>query len=341
VSGRLRSIVSALGRWLGLPSRQGRWIAGSAWSARGILATAPLVVPRRGYLLYVPRGYARWRRLPLIVLCHGCRQTPETFARGTGIAAAADAHRWLILMPSQRANANAWSCWNWFDSATVAGKGEAAIAAAMTRKVSRRYRVDATRVIAAGMSAGGALAAILAVRYPQLFRGAVVHSGIACGAAASPLTATSVMARGPDTDVAAIGRAAYRAGLRVPLLAIQGMADDVVAPRNATALVRQCLAFDGVEVGGVAVGAALPAPANDRQQDLAGHAVRVRDWNDDRGLVARLVEIDGLGHAWSGGDASLPYNDATSPDAIGMIRQWLGDIAPGPASKTPLHGGEP
>jgi poly(3-hydroxybutyrate) depolymerase len=186
------------------------------------------------------------------------------------------------------------------------------------------------------MSAGGALAAILAVRYPQLFRGVVVHSGIACGAAASPLTATSVMARGPDTDVAAIGRAAHRAGLRVPLLAIQGMADDVVAPRNATALVRQCLALDAVEVGD-----ALPAPANDRQQDLAGHAVRVRDWNDGCGLVARLVEIDGLGHAWSGGDASLPYNDATSPDAIGMIRQWLGDIAPGLASKTPLHGGAP
>ena len=67
-----------------------------------------------------------------------------------------------------------------------------------------------------------------------------------------------------------------------------------VAPRNATALVRQCLALDGIEVGGVAVGAALPAPANDRRQDVAGHAVRVRDWNDDVGVVARLVEIDGL-----------------------------------------------
>src|SRR5665213_3323134 len=89
----LTTVVSALLRFLGLPLRQGRWTRGSAYSARGLLAIAPLVAPRREYLVYEPRGYTRWRRSPLIVLCHGCRQTPEDFAQGTRIAAAADAIR--------------------------------------------------------------------------------------------------------------------------------------------------------------------------------------------------------------------------------------------------------
>ncbi len=334
---KLARLWSVLCRWLGIPTRRGQWITGSRWSARGILTIAPLVVPRRQYLAYVPRGYTRWRRSPLIVLCHGCRQTPEAFARGTRIAAAADANRWLILMPRQRDDANVWACWNWFDPATADGRGEAAIIAAMTRKVLRRYRIDASRVFAAGLSAGGALAAILGLRYPELFRGVVTHSGIACGAAATPLTATVVMTRGPETDVIAIGRAARNAGRRVPLLAIHGMADDLVAPRNATALVRQYLALNGVAAEGIA----LPDAQNDHRGDGTRHRARLRDWHDNEGLAARLVEIDGLGHAWSGGDASLPYNDAASPDAIRMILDWIRDIAPHSAKMGGQSGGEP
>lgn len=303
-----------------------------------MLSIAPLVIPQRQYLVYVPRGYTRWRRrLPLIVLCHGCRQTPEDFAQGTHIAAAADANCWLVLMPRQSNNANPWSCWNWFDTATARGNGEAAIVEAMTRKVLRRYRVDSSRVFTAGLSAGGALAVILGVRYPALFRGVIAHSAIACGAAATPLTATSVMARGPDTDVAAIGRAARDPAHRVALLAIQGMADDLVAPRNATAIVRQFLALSGVAVDDVV----LPEPVADRKQRLCAHDVRVRDWHDNEGLIARLVEIGALGHAWSGGDATLAYNDTTSVDALDLIGQWMHDIVPKSARMQVLHGEQP
>ncbi|MEP7061353.1 MAG: PHB depolymerase family esterase [Betaproteobacteria bacterium] len=320
----LARIWSNFRRFVGVPTRQGEWRTGSAFSALGILAVAPLVVPRRQYLVYLPRGHTRWRRAPLIVLCHGCRQTPEAFAQGTRIAAAADANRWLVVMPRQRDNANAWSCWNWFDSATVAGTGEAAIVAAITRKVVRRHGADASRVFAAGLSAGGALAAILGVRFPALFRGVAVHSGIACGAAMTPLSAASVMARGPETNVAAIGRAAHDPAHRVPLLVLQGMADDVMAPRNATALARQYLALAGVAVDA----GTLPGPSGDRSDQTSGRRVRTRDWRDNAGLVARLVEIDGLGHAWSGGDASLPYNDGAAPDALATIRDWIRDLAP-------------
>ncbi|MEO6929324.1 MAG: PHB depolymerase family esterase, partial [Casimicrobiaceae bacterium] len=243
-------------------------------------------------------------------------------AQGTGIAAAADARGWVVLMPRQRESANAWSCWNWFDTATADGGGESAIVAAMVRTATRRHHVDRARVFAAGMSAGGALAAILGVRYPQLFRGVAVHSGIACGAARSAFTATSVMARGPEVDVAAIGTAAHDPRRRVALLAIHGLADNVVAPRNAAALARQYLAL------GAYPQAATQLPPADGEHVIAGaRRTRVRDWQDQRGLVARLVEIDGLQHAWSGGDAALPFNDGAPPIAIDLIDQWLHDLA--------------
>ena len=318
----LSRTLAALGRLLGWPLRHGRWVAGTASDARGILAIAPFVAPRRQFMLYVPRGYTRWRKNALIVLCHGCQQTPEDFAQGTRIAAFADARRALVLMPRQRTSANAWSCWNWFDPASAAGEGEAAIIAAMTCKVARRHPVDARRVVAAGMSAGGALAAILGLRYASLYRAVVAHSGIACGAAATPLGAKHVLAEGPQTDVVAIGRDARDATPRVPLLAIQGLADDVVAPRNAQALIAQYLARAGI----VADGEALPAANVDRHVDKESRATRIREWRDAGGLVARLIEIDGLGHAWSGGDAALRFNDAQAPDALAMIGEFLRDI---------------
>ncbi len=321
-------------RWLGIPAPQGRWVDGEARSARGFLAIAPLVPARREYRLYVPRGYSRWRRSAMVVLCHGCRQTPEAFAQGTRIAAVADARRWLVLMPRQRNDANAWSCWNWFDPATERGVGEAAIVAKMTARLARRFRADRGRVFVAGLSAGGALAAILGVRHPDVYCGVAVHSGLACGAAGSPLAAATAMTRGPQTDVAAIGRAARREGLRVPLLAIHGMADDVVAPRNAGALVRQFLALNGLDAGDHE----LPGPSSDSDAPTspasAGggppgssqHPMRERDWRDAEGLAARLIEIGGLAHAWSGGDSTLPYNDAAAPDACALIAQWIADV---------------
>jgi poly(hydroxyalkanoate) depolymerase family esterase len=315
----LARLGAALARLAGWPTREGRWVEGSASTLRGLVALAPLVAPRREFRLYVPRGYTRWRRHALLVLCHGCRQTPEDFAQGTRIAAAADARRWLVLMPRQRDDANAWGCWNWFDSATASGDGEAAIVTTMTLDVMRDWRIDRARVMAAGLSAGASLAAILGVRHGDTFRWVVSVAGLACGAAPSALAARRAMSDGPQADVAAIGRAAHVAGRRVPLLAIHGSADDIVAPRNALALVAQYLALAGVDVAGDPP----PAATTDRRVDHPHRPLRVRDWRDARGLIARLVEIDGLGHAWSGGDPSVPFNDPASADSIALIDDFL------------------
>lgn len=236
----------------------GRFEEGSQFSWRGLLAVAPWIWPRRDYVVYVPEGHSTWRRRPLLVLVHGCRQSAEDIAAGSRVTALADALDCLVLLPKQNPRANAWGCWNWFDNRTAAGGGETAILAAQIRSVRRRYRVHTKRVFAAGLSSGAGLVAALTLRNSRLLAGVFLHSGVAAGAASSPIAAVNVLKRGPDTDVVRIARTArQRAGKTaqsVPVLVLQGSRDDVVAPANANEIVRQMLAFanfPGVE----------PAPA--------------------------------------------------------------------------------
>jgi poly(hydroxyalkanoate) depolymerase family esterase len=314
-----------IGEWLdrrfARPAPKGRWIEGRAFAWRGLIGFRPWVFPRRGFRLYVPGSWSGSAAAPLLVLVHGCRQTPEEFARGTRIEAAAERAGLLVLMPDQKDSANPYRCWNWFDRRTAAGKGEAAIVAAMIRKVARRFGADRSRVTVAGMSSGAALSAVLGVRFPQLVRGVFAHSGLACGAAASAFTALTVMRRGPEGDVAAIAREARESAdgdVRVSINVVQGGDDDVVARLNAEALARQYLALNGVDVPAGA-NSTLPEPQRTRRDASAPHAVRTREWDRDGRAVVRVIDVAGLGHAWSGGDAALPFNDAAPPEATAML----------------------
>ena len=305
----------------------GYWTKGSSFALRGWLSALPWLLPRREYLLYVPAGWSWWKRAPLVVFCHGCKQTPEEFAEGTRVAALADAHGWLVLLPRQSESANAWRCWNWFDAATIEGRGETAIVAAMIRSIRRWRRADPARIVAVGMSAGGAFAAVLGLRDDGLVRAVVVHSGLACGAAQSAFTAIGVMQRGPETDVEAIAAAARLSHpSRVPLLAIHGEADHVVAIANATALVRQYLRFNGHP----AIAATLSAsrlPGADYEQRALDHdrMTTLREWRINDRAIVRYVAIAGLAHAWSGGDDALAFNDAKGPPATELIVDFIRD----------------
>ena len=304
----------------------GRWIEGTTFTFSGVVGFHFWTLPRRSWRLYLPRGFARSQQAPLLVLIHGCKQTAAELALGTRITTLADASGVVVLMPDQRDGANPYRCWNWFDARTAAGKGEAAIVAKMIAQAASHWRTDPERVVAAGISAGAALAAVLGVRYPKLVRGVVSHSGIACGAAASAFTALTVMRRGPETDVAAIAAHARSVGggdLAVPLLAIQGSVDDVVAPRNAAALARQYLALNDIAVPAGSETTLPPPDAESRDAGTLPHIVRTREWRRDGRTIVRLVEIEGLAHAWSGGDPALPFNDAAAPDATEMIGEWI------------------
>ena len=312
------------------PVEPGRFVADSKLSWRGWLAVTPWLWPSREYLVYVPRAYGGWRRRPLLVLLHGCRQTPEDFAAGTRIAALADSNGWLVLLPRQSGKANAWTCWNWFDRPTSAGRGEAAIVAAQIRAVRRAYRVHPRRIFAAGMSAGGCLAAVLGLRYPELFAGVAVHSAVACGAASGPMVAMQVLAHGADTaieQIAATAReVAPRRALPVPLLVVHGGDDHIVALRNARQLVRQYLVFNGRLDAQTMPPDELPPPDRETTQEVsAGRTATTIEYRDGSRTLVRMVRVDGLGHAWSGGDAAFPYNDREPPDATALLGAFVAE----------------
>jgi poly(hydroxyalkanoate) depolymerase family esterase len=330
---RLRDVVRRLFRREIPP---GRFEPGTAGSWHGWVASAPLVLPRRDYLAYLPSGYSRWRRWPMLVLCHGCKQSPEDIAAATRITAFADAKGWIVLLPRQKESANSWSCWNWFDGRTAHGAGEAAILLAQIEDVVDTYRGDRERVVVAGMSAGGALAAAFALRHAARVRGAFVHSGLACGAASTPGAAMNVMRRGPDADVEAIAREvrSRSAGLTaMPLCVVHGEADDVVANVNAAALVRQFLRLNEHPAlarplpPGTPQATTLPAADVETREALPGtRVVTTREWRNGERLVVRYVSIAELGHAWSGGDPAYPFNDPASPPATDALARFVTEV---------------
>jgi poly(3-hydroxybutyrate) depolymerase len=313
------------------PPQPGQFVADVKLSWKGFLASLPWLVPEREYLVYVPAaltGAFSWRRHPLLVLIHGCKQSPEEIVAGTRISGLADAQGMLVLLPRQNPRANAWGCWNWFDSATARGWGETAIVAAQIRAVRRSYRVDKKRVFVAGMSSGGALAATLGIRCPDLVAGVFVHSGVPCAAASSAHAALNVLKNGADADILAVARGARETAepgaLPVPLLTIHGERDDAAAPVLARQLVRQYLTLNGHPAAGVGAIDALPPP--DRTTTTStpeGRTVMVSEWRIGARLVARHLGVDLLGHAWSGGDAELPYNDPLAPDATALLGAFI------------------
>ena len=327
---RVRAFVARLFRREVAP---GYFEAGHASSLRGLLTTAPLVPPTRDYLVYVPLGHSRLRRAPLIVLCHGCRQTPEDIAGLTRITEHADRNGSLVLLPRQVDGANAYRCWNWFEANTSHGGGEAAIVAAQIVAVRRRYRARRERVWVIGLSAGAALAAVLGLRYPRLVRGVVAHSGLACGAASSPATALTVMKHGPDNDVARVADGARAADgdtrEAVPLLVVQGDRDDVVDPINGVALVDQYLRFNAHPAGQDGYRPAAALPSSDAMAHEAGtdarHGTRTDDWIAAGRVVVRHITIEGLGHAWSGGDGDYAFADSRGPDALELFARFADD----------------
>lgn len=244
---------------------------------------------------------------PLLVMLHGCSQDADDFARGTRAAEIANALGWHVVFPEQPAHANGARCWNWFrPQDQLAETGEPRALLDVVDQVAATHGVDASRVYVAGLSAGAAMAVILAARYPNRFAAVAAHSGLPFAAAHNvPGAFAAMRARGDAAPLPA--------GPFVPLLVLHGDADRTVAPANADALVAQ---WRG----------ALPVPVAHgvAQERLAGRESRCERWSDAEGRV--LIEswrIAGAGHAWSGGDPGGSHTDAHGPDATALMLRFF------------------
>lgn len=267
----------------------GQWIDGAYTGATG----------RRAYKLYIPSRY-QGQPLPMIVMLHGCTQDPDDFATGTRMNFLAEEGAFLVVYPEQAAAANASRCWNWFQAAhQQRDQGEPSLIAGITRQVMAEYHVDARQVFVAGLSAGGAMAAIMAAAYPDLYMAVGVHSGLAPGIAHDLPSALQAMQHG------GAHAGSNAAGRVIPLILFQGDQDSTVHPRNAEELIRQWGATpepqqttvrQGQVVGGRAYTCAV-------YRDLSGQAI-IEAWT-----------VHGAGHAWSGGSRHGSFTDPAGPDA--------------------------
>jgi poly(hydroxyalkanoate) depolymerase family esterase len=277
----------------------------------------------RGYRLYVPtRGTGE--ALPLIVMLHGGTQDAASFAAATGMNDLADREGFLVVYPEQARSANAGRYWNWF----VPGHqrrdaGEPSLIAGITGQVTDRYRADTTRVYVAGFSAGGAMAAVMAAVYPDLYAAAGVHSGLPYAAAGDVTSAFRAMRQGPP----AVARPAARP---LPLIVFHGDRDPIVAPANAAGLIGDVLAAASPDRHpGIA-----PAAVTGGQVP-GGHAYTRTCYQDAAGAaLAECWIIHRGAHAWSGGIPHGSYTDAHGPDASAEFIRFFNEH-PAPPGRQP------
>jgi len=258
----------------------------------------------RGYTLHVPLGY-HGQVCPLVVMLHGCTQSANDFARGTHMNVLADKATCLVAYPEQSTAANPQKCWNWFDVRDQRrGSGEPSIVAGITNEIAQLYAVDRERVYVAGLSAGGAAAAVLGAVYPDVYAAVGVHSGIACGLAHDIPSAFAAMRSGDGHATA------Y--DFTVPAIVFHGDRDTTVHPNNGERFI----------AGNATVGTA--------KHVTTGHVPNGRTYTkttytDGSGRIVREHwTIHGAGHAWSGGDAAGSFTDPRGPDASReMLRFFL------------------
>lgn len=262
------------------------------------------------YKLYSPPGPLD-QPLPLVVMLHGCKQDPDDFALGTGMNGRAAEQGFHVLYPAQAQSANPLRCWNWFKrNHQRRDSGEPALIAGMTRAVMRERGIDPQRVYVAGLSAGGAMAAIVAAAYPDIFAAVGVHSGLALGAADNVMQALDVMKNGSREGAAAV----QTAQPPVPTIVFHGDEDATVHPSNGEQVISAVME----SAGSATPSGDVPESGPQSEQGVSTKGRRyTRSTHRDRNgnPIAEHWLVHGAGHAWSGGDSEGSFTDAGGPDA--------------------------
>jgi len=273
------------------------------------------------YKLFIPAGLGAVKP-PLIVMLHGCTQSPDDFARGTRMNELAQEQGYVVAYPAQAQSKNASRCWNWFRSHDQQrGQGEPAMIAALTRYLVETHGLDERRVYVAGLSAGGAMAAVLASTYPDVYAAIGVHSGLPFGVAHDLPSAFAAMKQG-----AAISSAAAPARMNaVPAIVFHGDRDTTVDPCNGAAVIAQSM---GTTASMRDKESDAP-PATVERGAVSGGRTYTRTifTNAEGRVVAEQWVVHGAGHAWFGGNPLGSYTDPFGPDASAHMLRFFSACA--------------
>ena len=276
----------------------------------------------RHYKLFIPKGHLG-RQLPLLVMLHGCTQSPDDFARGTRMNQFAEEEGYYVVYPAQSARDNPTKCWNWFrPTDQCRDRGEPAIIAELTRHVVRAHRLDPARVYVAGLSAGAAMAVILTRTYPDIYAAAGIHSGLPYGSAHDVPSAFAAMKQGGGISVAGPNATDQALGAPVPAIVFHGDRDLVVDAHNGDIVIAQSMASLDSVWNADSYG------AKDKQVEQGvvpgGYSYTRTMLQDPQGRVlAEQWLVHGAGHAWFGGDPTGSYTDPKGPDASAEMLRFF------------------
>ena len=275
----------------------------------------------RAYKLYIPSSSSAHSGDPaaVVVMLHGCTQSPDDFAAGTRMNALAEQRGFLVVYPAQSVNANGSKCWNWFRTEDQdRDRGEPALIAGITREVVASHHVDERRVFVAGLSSGAAMAVILGATYPDIYAAVGAHSGLPYGAAHDMPSAFGAMKRstGLAGMSAGTGGGAQRAARvrGVPTIVFHGDRDHTVHAQNGAEIVEQAIRGHA-DAPRLQASTRRGAAAGGRQYTHTVYADTAK-----QPVVEQWV-LHGAGHAWSGGSPQGSFTDMGGPDASAeMIR---------------------
>jgi poly(hydroxyalkanoate) depolymerase family esterase len=286
-----------------------------------------------GVLVHVPHGLDRSAPAAVVCMLHGCTQDPAAFAAATAMNDAADRHGFVVLYPGQDRGRNPQGCWNWFQPQNQQrGAGEPEAIVTILRDLidtESRCSIDPGRVFVAGFSAGAAMAVILATCYPDLFAAVAVHSGLAYRTASNLASAFEAMGRPGKGDAPDAHAAMGEHARPIPSIVLHGRADRTVAPANAIGVLRQSMRANHLAAPEICDHDAARPATSQRFRVEGEYPYTQSRWIDTRGaLMHELIEVDGLGHAWSGGTPGGSHTDPKGPSATSAISKFFSLTTP-------------
>jgi len=296
----------------------------------GFLLSAPAPALERTRVEVPGADLSAWLYVPeapgaapaLVVALHGCTQGASDFDDETGWTTLAEELGFVLLLPEQRRRNNALRCFNWMlPGHRVRGRGEPAAIRRLLEAAVRRHGVDRERVFVTGLSAGGAMAAVMMAVYPEVFAAGAVVAGLPYGCVTDATDALSLQAAGvcmrrgnprvdsPGEWARRVREATDHAGPWPRVSVWHGTGDDVVHPVNGNGLVAQWTALHSVD------------QEADRVRETARYVHRLYRDREGRAVVEHWA-VKGMGHA-------LPVDPGAGcgADPFGLhdLNPWVSD----------------